>query len=138
MDYAMQERKVMTTMARGAAAGTGKSAGARGEASRDEQLSGRYAIRHPWIGPIDCKEPRRGIWGGLWHDLKVTDSQTVAAEKLAFAPRGGVTLTSFLRTDVPELDVKAGSGPLPLAAVPSGSTATSSLATLLVARRRRG
>jgi hypothetical protein len=27
-------------------------------------FQGRYAIRHPWKGPITCSEPRRGVWGG--------------------------------------------------------------------------
>jgi hypothetical protein len=79
-------------------------------------FQGRYAIRHPWIGPMDCKEPRRGNWGGPWHDLGLAHKPPTAAEKVAFVPRGGVTLASFVRTDVPELGVKAGSGPLPVAA----------------------
>ena len=32
-------------------------------------FQGRYAIRHPWVGPIDCENPQRGRWGGPWHDL---------------------------------------------------------------------
>ena len=24
----------------------------------------RYAIRHPWTGPIECSDPQRGVWGG--------------------------------------------------------------------------
>src|SRR5262249_33462883 len=27
-------------------------------------FQGRYAIRHPWTGPIACANPRRGKWGG--------------------------------------------------------------------------
>jgi len=27
-------------------------------------FQGRYAIRHPWAGPIACKEPIRNRWGG--------------------------------------------------------------------------
>jgi hypothetical protein len=81
-------------------------------------FQGRYAIRHPWVGPIDCKEPRRGVWGGPWYDLHVAHSGPTAAQKLASVPRGGVTLTSFVRTDVPEIGVKAGKGPLPSSAVP--------------------
>src|SRR6185503_18306156 len=26
-------------------------------------FQGRYAIRHPWTGPIACANPRRGLWG---------------------------------------------------------------------------
>jgi hypothetical protein len=36
-------------------------------------FQGRYVILHPWEGPIECKEPRSGNWGGLaksgWHLL---------------------------------------------------------------------
>lgn len=92
-------------------------------------FQGRYAIRHPWVGPIECKEPKRGIWGGPWYDphrpYGRQDSQPIAAEKTAFAPRGKVQLASFVRSDVPELDVKAGSGPAPepVAAEPEPVTA---------------
>ena len=82
-------------------------------------------VRHPsCVGPIDCKEPKRGLWGGPWSDLRVESNKPASAEKLAFVPRGGVTLTSFVRTDVPELGVTAGKGPLPvIAAVNSASPA---------------
>jgi hypothetical protein len=80
-------------------------------------FQGRYAIRHPWVGPIACKEPRRGVWGGPWYDPSNPYGQRgekpIAAEKVAFVPRGGVELASFVRTDVPELGVKAGKGPAP-------------------------
>src|SRR5262249_12772764 len=63
-------------------------------------FQGRYAVRHPWTGPIACESPKRGVWGG---PPSGGGSQTKAAQDLAFAPRGGVSLASFLRTDVPEL-----------------------------------
>ena len=91
-------------------------------------FQGRYAIRHPWVGPITCKEPRRGVWGGPWHDLAQSErmqSGPTAAEKVAFAPRGGVTLANFVRTDVPELGVTAGKGPLPLTGLPAPSGSAS-------------
>jgi hypothetical protein len=59
-------------------------------------FQGRYAIRHPWAGKIECKEPRRGIWGGPPSgDLAAAKPQ--AATDLAFATRGGnVQLASFV------------------------------------------
>jgi hypothetical protein len=94
-------------------------------------FQGRYAIRHPWVGPIDCENPQRGRWGGPWHDLGLGWSPPVApASSVAFAPRGGADLTDFVRSDVSEIGVKAGKGPLPaklaaLAPTASGDTSTS-------------
>jgi MYXO-CTERM domain-containing protein len=70
----------------------------------------RYAIRHEWKGAVDCKEPRRGVWGGPWPDAGVANSTPVAAQKLAYAPRGNVTLASFVPGGVPELAMIGGAG----------------------------
>ncbi|MFO0756609.1 MAG: DUF2330 domain-containing protein [Byssovorax sp.] len=53
----------------------------------------RYAIRHPWTGPVTCAEPRRGIWGANPHGQSTT---AMAAQNLAFAPRGSVDITIYL------------------------------------------
>jgi hypothetical protein len=77
-------------------------------------FQGRYAIRHPWVGPMECENPQRGRWGGPWHDLGLGWQAPVApAANVAFAPRGGAELTDFVRSDVSEIGVKAGKGPLP-------------------------
>jgi MYXO-CTERM domain-containing protein len=77
----------------------------------------RYAIRHPWTGPITCTNPVRGRWGG-----KDGEPMSFAppprrgpppakregiqpALDLAFAPRGEVKLASAVAQDVPELDL---------------------------------
>jgi MYXO-CTERM domain-containing protein len=76
----------------------------------------RYAIRHEWKGAIACKEPRRGMWGGPWPDAGVAESGPVAAQKLAYAPRGNLTLAAFVPNGVPELALAAGGasqGPTP-------------------------
>jgi hypothetical protein len=92
-------------------------------------FQGRYAIRHPWIGPIECENPQRGRWGGPWPELGLGWQTPVApAASVAFAPRGGVDLVDFVRSDVNELGLKPGKGPLPakLAALtpsPSGEAA---------------
>ena len=65
-------------------------------------FQGRYAVRHPWKGPITCANPVRGVWGGPPQGEQY--QQPKAARDLAFAPRGGIQLASFLKQDVPELD----------------------------------
>ncbi len=70
-------------------------------------FQGRYAIRHPWKGAINCANPRRGVWGGPTEGesgggLKV-------ARDLAFAPRGTLQLASVVTHDVPEIGLKVGS-----------------------------
>jgi LPXTG-motif cell wall-anchored protein len=72
-------------------------------------FQGRYAIRHPWTGPIQCANPVRGRWGGPPDGNQVA---TQPATNLAFAPRGNVKLPTLVAQDVPELDVKA-DRPLP-------------------------
>ena len=67
----------------------------------------RYAIRHEWTGPIECKDPVRGRWGGPPRGEPAKG--TVAAKDLAFAPRGQVQLAQLVVDDVPELGVKAAS-----------------------------
>ncbi len=68
-------------------------------------FQGRYAVRHPWTGPIACEKPQRGNWGG---PPQGGSAPTKAAQDLAFAPRGQVKLASYLASDVPELGVSAG------------------------------
>ena len=70
----------------------------------------RYAIRHEWPGAIACKEPKRGVWGGAWPDAGAGSSAPIAAQKLAYAPRGNVTLASFVPAGVAELAMIGGAG----------------------------
>jgi hypothetical protein len=72
----------------------------------------RYAIRHAWTGPIACEHPRRGVWEGPPPGLDRPTGPT-AARDLAFAPRGGVALASYVREGVPELGLAAGAAPAP-------------------------
>ncbi len=74
----------------------------------------RYAVRHPWTGPISCKNPRRGIWGGRPGGGAAAPK---SAKNLAFTPRGKVDLAAMVRSNVPELSVKA-----PDVAPPTGTT----------------
>jgi len=58
-------------------------------------FQGRYAIRHPWTGPIECKEPMRGVWGGP--PAGSAQPSPVAAQKTAFVSRSA-PLGTFLTT----------------------------------------
>jgi hypothetical protein len=63
----------------------------------------RYAVRHGWTGPIACKEPRRGVWGGKPGGNAYDKPPAKAAQKLGLAPHTKAELTTFLRQDVPEI-----------------------------------
>jgi MYXO-CTERM domain-containing protein len=72
--------------------------------SHVNNFQGRYIIRHAWEGAIDCEDPIRGRWGG---PPEGGPEKLEAATDVAFAPRGaGITLGSFLRQDVAEIDFK--------------------------------
>jgi hypothetical protein len=73
-------------------------------------FQGRYAVRHPWAGPITCDAPVRDVWGGPPNGLD--NGGAKAALGLAYVPRENVQLASFLRSDVTALDIKA-AGELP-------------------------
>jgi len=91
-------------------------------------FQGRYAIRHAWGGPIECKEPRRGVWGGP-PGAGYGFQPPKAATSAAFAPRD-MALPTFVRSEIPELGVK-GEGAAPSPAMPAvknavGPTSTAS------------
>ncbi len=71
-------------------------------------FQGRYAIRHPWKGAVDCPNPRRGVWGGPPEG--VTGGGLKVAKDLAFAPRGQLQLASVVQHDVPEIGLKSTAG----------------------------
>lgn len=77
----------------------------------------RYAIRHPWTGPVACDNPRRGVWGGP--PAGQGSSKPKGAEKIAYAPRGGIELASMVKQSIPDLGIIA-----PKADIPPPSTPT--------------
>jgi hypothetical protein len=80
----------------------------------------RYAIRHPWKGPIQCASPQRGIWGGPPEHTK-EDTSIKPATGLAFAPRD-ISLTSFVKAGTsvePGFLASATNVPVTIAAGPS-------------------
>lgn len=69
-------------------------------------FQGRYAMRHEWTGPIECKEPVRGRWGGP--PAGTSQSAPKAATDLAFVARDKTVLANVIAQDVPELGLVAG------------------------------
>jgi hypothetical protein len=105
--------------------------------SPDNQFQARYAIRHPWTGPITCEKPRRGVWGGpppAEIAKGATPSGPVAATGLADAPRG-VKLASYVVSPVEELALQPGGKPA--AAAADGSFPSHDHAPAVIYRRRR-
>ena len=87
--------------------GGGLDHGARPDSQNNFQA--RYAIRHPWTGPIACAAPRRGIWGGPPSEqIAAGQGQPQAATNLAFAPRNAVQLAVAVPAGIPELGIAAG------------------------------
>jgi MYXO-CTERM domain-containing protein len=66
------------------------------EGGGQNNFQARYAIRHPWTGKIECKEPVRGRWGGPPEGE--TKDKPVVARQLATLARGG-SLGSFVTAD---------------------------------------
>ncbi len=60
----------------------------------------RYAIRHPWTGPIRCSNPIRGRWGGPPNGAAPPPA---AARDLADVQRGRLRLASYVRSPIPSL-----------------------------------
>jgi MYXO-CTERM domain-containing protein len=75
-------------------------------------FQGRYAIRHPWTGPITCDHPVRSRWGGP--PTPDPSKNATVAKGTAFAKRD-LALASYVTGDVPELDLKSGSSIAPVA-----------------------
>ena len=77
----------------------------------------RYVLRHPWTGPIACKNPQRGIWGGPPNGQ---DAPVLPAAKLGFLPRAGATtLRTFVRGALPPESFLSSGGATPLLAIPA-------------------
>jgi hypothetical protein len=68
----------------------------------------RYAIRHWWTGPIACARPVRGVWGG---PPDGNYQPTIAASKVAFAPRGKLELAGVVKRDLWEIGLKKDAAP---------------------------
>jgi len=69
----------------------------------------RYAIRHPWEGPIACDNPVRGRWGGPPEAGRLNEGagQTSAAPPTAMVEDRDLELPRMVRTDAPEVGLEA-------------------------------
>ena len=86
-------------------------------ASSVNNFQARYIIRHFWNGPIACKSPQRGIWGGPPNERR---PRPVPALNLAYAPRRAVSLPNVIRQNIPEIGVRrAKPKPKPPATTPT-------------------
>jgi hypothetical protein len=74
----------------------------------------RYAVRYWWTGPMTCKNPQRGVWGG---PPDGRDTAVLAASKVAFAPRGHLALGQVIGRDLWEIGFKKEAPPAPPAPV---------------------
>lgn len=100
-------------------------------AANINNFQARYAIRHAWKGPVECDAPQRGLWGGPPKngDASAPTPRPTAARNLAFVPREGVKLASFLQSDLPPIDrtaPSAPSAPPPAASSPAPPTSPAS------------
>ena len=76
----------------------------------------RYAIRYWWTGPMTCKNPQRGVWGG---PPDGATSQVLAASRSAYAPRGKLQLASVIKRDLWELGFKRARPPAKVSPAPT-------------------
>jgi hypothetical protein len=75
--------------------------------SPQNYFQARYAIRHAWTGPIRCEHPVRNVWGG---PPDGNYQPTIAASKLAFAPRGKLEVAGVVKRDLWEIGLKRSGG----------------------------
>lgn len=88
--------------------------GAQVQQSGVSNFQGRYIIRHYWEGKVACKNPRYGVWGGPPNSgYNPGGSGPVqAAQDLANAPRGKVSLPAVITSGLPSLGIPARPRPL--------------------------
>jgi hypothetical protein len=77
--------------------------------SSANNFQARYAVRHAWTGPIDCKDPRRGVWGGRPGANRYDRPPPSTATKLGLVKRASTDLASYVKQDIPEIGFKRGS-----------------------------
>ena len=65
----------------------------------------RYAIRYPWMGPVACKEPIYGRWGGPPANT-IADAQVKPAQGTAFLARDPAKVEMLAESSIAELQVK--------------------------------
>ncbi len=96
--------KTAPPMVGGRAEWNGASADAGAARSTDgtNNFQGRYIVRNYWKGPVACRSPHYGNWGGPPDGGANTP---IAARGLATAPRGRVALRSVVQSPIPTLGI---------------------------------
>jgi hypothetical protein len=81
----------------------------RAQASSVNNFQGRYVILHRWEDELTCENPQRGSWGGPPRGPR---PRPFAAGNTALEGIATKTLTNqlprLIQTDIPELDLEAG------------------------------
>jgi MYXO-CTERM domain-containing protein len=93
--------------------------GARPDSQNNFQA--RYVIRHPWMGPVACAHPQRGIWGDPPNPNQVAGrgDGITSAKRLGLAPRAAsLQLATFVRGAVPPESILSHGGATPMLAFP--------------------
>jgi MYXO-CTERM domain-containing protein len=81
----------------------------------------RYAIRHPWTGPIACAHPQRGMWGGPPSGpmMAAGGPGVTPAKRLGLAARNpSLQLAAFVRGAVPPESMLGRGGATPVLSFP--------------------
>ena len=83
--------------------GTTLEQGAQPSSSNNFQA--RYAIRHPWTGPVACSEPVFNQWGGPPEGSKASE-ETLSARGAAFVKRDATKVEKPAESPIAELKIK--------------------------------
>jgi hypothetical protein len=83
----------------------------------------RYAIRHPWTGPISCLHPQRGIWGGPPGEGR-GGVRTQPAPRLGLQKAGDVPFAALLKGAMPPETFLTVAGATPALVVPPPAAPT--------------
>lgn len=81
--------------------------------STTDTFQARYAIRHPWTGPVTCERPARGRWGGP--PANATNAGPTPAKDLAHTERVAISLASYVKAgldDAASVDKAAADAPI--------------------------
>jgi MYXO-CTERM domain-containing protein len=108
----------------------------RSQPSGVNNFQARYAIRHEWTGPIACKNPIRGRWGGP--PSGVAGGGVKPGLDLAFAKRGLAKLPELVRADIPEIDIQAAKVATPAAPSTTDPTSAPPAAPKTDAKKKSG
>jgi MYXO-CTERM domain-containing protein len=85
--------------------------------SGSNNFQARYAIRHPWTGPIKCAHPQRGIWGGP-PGGGMSPNRPLPAANLGLVKSGNVQLAALVKGTLPPETFLSSAGATPALLVP--------------------